>query len=130
MLGQGRAAASPDQQPVPIASVAKVMTAYLVLKRYPLSGARDGFTITITQTQVQDEARDADENQSGVAVAAGEELTERQLLEGLLVPSGNNIAQLLAAKVAGSEPSFVAEMNAEARALRMVRTSLHRPEWV
>ena len=127
VLGQGRAAASPDQQPVPIASVAKVMTAYLVLKRYPLSGAQDGFTITITGSQVQDEARDAEENQSGVAVAAGEVLTERQLLEGLLVPSGNNIAQLLAAKVAGSESSFVADMNAEARALGMVRTTYTDP---
>src|SRR4051812_22782861 len=32
VLGDGRPAVSPDQQPVPIASVAKVMTAYLVLK--------------------------------------------------------------------------------------------------
>jgi D-alanyl-D-alanine carboxypeptidase (penicillin-binding protein 5/6) len=127
VFGHGRTAESPDEQPVPIASVAKVMTAYLVLRRFPLSGAQVGFTITITQTQVQDEARDADENQSGVAVAAGEVLTERQLLEGLLVPSGNNIAQLLAAEVAGSESSFVAEMNAEARALGMVRTTYTDP---
>ncbi len=46
--GNGRPAASPREQPVPIASLAKVMTAYLTLKRYPLSGAQDGFTITIT----------------------------------------------------------------------------------
>jgi serine-type D-Ala-D-Ala carboxypeptidase (penicillin-binding protein 5/6) len=122
VLGNGRPAASPDQQPVAIASVAKVMTAYLVLKRYPLSGAQDGFTITITEAQAQDEAQDVAENQSGVAVAAGEQLTERQLLEALLIPSGNNIAWILAAQVAGSETSFVADMNAEARALGMDRT--------
>ena len=55
-------------------------------------------------------------------MAAGEQLTERQLLEALLIPSGNNIARILAAQVAVSETSFVAEMNAEARALGMDHT--------
>jgi serine-type D-Ala-D-Ala carboxypeptidase (penicillin-binding protein 5/6) len=127
VLGNGRPAASPDQQPVPIASVAKVMTAYLVLKRYPLSGAQDGFTFTVTEAEVKDEAHDASENQSRVAVAAGEVLTERQLLEALLIPSGNNIAWILAAQVAGSETGFVAEMNAEARALGMDHTTYTDP---
>jgi D-alanyl-D-alanine carboxypeptidase (penicillin-binding protein 5/6) len=127
VLGNGRPAASPDQQPVPIASLAKVMTAYLTLKRYPLSGAHDGFTTTITATHAQDEAQDAAQNQSGVAVQAGEQLTERQLLEALLIPSGNNIAQILATQVAGSETSFIAEMNADARTLGMDHTTYTDP---
>jgi D-alanyl-D-alanine carboxypeptidase (penicillin-binding protein 5/6) len=57
-----------------------------------------------------------------VAVRAGEQLTERQLLEALLIPSGNNIAQMLAARVADSETGFVTEMNAETRALGMDHT--------
>ena len=57
-----------------------------------------------------------------MAVRAGEQLTERQLLEALLIPSGNNIARMLAARVAGSETRFLAEMNAEARALGMDHT--------
>jgi D-alanyl-D-alanine carboxypeptidase (penicillin-binding protein 5/6) len=118
VLGNGRPAASPHAQPVPIASLAKVMTAFLTLERYPLSGAQDGFTITITPAQAQVEA----EGQSVVAVQAGEELTERQLLEALLIPSGNNIAWMLAAQVAGSETRFIDEMNAEARALGMDHT--------
>ena len=122
MLGNGRPAASPHEQPVPIASLAKVMTAYLTLERYPLSGAQDGFTITVTAAQAQAEAQDAAQDQSVVAVQAGEQLTERQLLEALLIPSGNNIARMLAAQVAGSETRFVAEMNAEARALGMDHT--------
>jgi serine-type D-Ala-D-Ala carboxypeptidase (penicillin-binding protein 5/6) len=127
VLRNDRPAASPDQQPAPIASLAKVMTAYLTLKRYPLSVAQNGYTITITATQAQDEAQDTAENQSGVAVAAGEQLNERQLLEALLIPSGNNIARILAAQVAGSETSFVAEMNAEARALGMDHTAYTDP---
>ena len=122
VLGNGRPAASPHEQPAPIASLAKVMTAYLTLKRYPLSGAQDGFTISVTAAQAQEVAQDARQGQSVVAVRAGEQLTERQLLEALLIPSGNNIAWMLAAQVAGSETRFLAEMNAEARSLRMHHT--------
>jgi len=96
------------------------MTAYLTLERYPLSGAQEGFTATVTAAQAQTEAEDRDEGQS--AVAAGEQLTERQLLEALLIPSGNNIAPIIATWVVGSETRFIAEMNAEARALGMDHT--------
>lgn len=122
VLGDGRPAASPDEQPAPIASLAKVMTAYLTLERYPLSGTENGFTLIVTPGAAQAAAQDASQDQSDVAVQAGEPLTERQLLEALLIPSGNNIAQMLAAQVAGSKTGFVAEMNAEARALRMDHT--------
>jgi serine-type D-Ala-D-Ala carboxypeptidase (penicillin-binding protein 5/6) len=121
-IGSGRPAASPDEHPVPIASLAKVMTAYLILERYPLSGAQDGFTIIVTADQAQAETEDAAERQSVVAVQAGEPLTERQLLEALLIPSGNNIARMLAAEVAGSESRFLAEMNAKAHVLGMDHT--------
>jgi D-alanyl-D-alanine carboxypeptidase (penicillin-binding protein 5/6) len=118
VLGDGRPAASPHEQPAPIASLAKVMTAYLTLEHYSLSGAQGGFTITVTEEQAQAQGQ----GQSVVAVRAGEQLTERQLLEALLIPSGNNIAWMLATGVAGSEARFVAEMNAEARALGMDHT--------
>jgi D-alanyl-D-alanine carboxypeptidase (penicillin-binding protein 5/6) len=98
------------------------MTAYLTLERYPLSGEQEGFTITVTTADAQAAAEDASRNQSIVAVRAGEQLTERQLLQALLIPSGNNIASMLAATIAGSEAGFVAEMNAMAQALRMNRT--------
>jgi D-alanyl-D-alanine carboxypeptidase (penicillin-binding protein 5/6) len=122
VLGNGRPTASPHEQPVPIASLAKVMTAYLTLERYPLSAAQNGFTITITAADARAEAQDGAQKQSVVAVQTGEQLTERQLLEALLIPSGNNVAQMLAVQVAGSQPRLVAEMNTEARALGMDNT--------
>jgi D-alanyl-D-alanine carboxypeptidase (penicillin-binding protein 5/6) len=127
VIGNGPLAASPDEQPALIASLAKVMTAYLMLERYPLDGAQDGFTITVTEAQAPAGAQGASQGQSDVAVQAGEQLTERQLLEALLIPSGNNIARILAAQVAGSETSFVAEMNAEAHALGMDHTTYTDP---
>lgn len=60
--------------------------------------------------------------QSVVTVVTGERLTERQALEGLLLPSGNNIATLLARWDAGSEAAFVAKLNAQARALGLTHT--------
>lgn len=126
-LGNGRSVTSPHQQAAPIASLAKVMTAYLTLERYPLSGIEDGFTLTVTDADAQAAAEDASRKQSIVAVRPGEQLTERQLLQALLIPSANNVASMLADTVAGSETSFVAEMNAEARALGMSRTTYTDP---
>jgi D-alanyl-D-alanine carboxypeptidase (penicillin-binding protein 5/6) len=122
VLGHGRPAASPHQQPAPIASLAKVMTAYLTLRHFPLTGVQDGFRLTVTDAEADAAAHAATEHQSVVAVHAGEQLTERQLLQALLIPSGNNIARALAIRVAGSETGFVAEMNDEARALGMDHT--------
>jgi D-alanyl-D-alanine carboxypeptidase (penicillin-binding protein 5/6) len=122
VIGNGRLAASPHEQPVAIASLAKVMTAYLTLELYPLNGAQNGFTITVTEGQAQAVGQDRAEGQSVVAVRAGEQLTERQLLEALLIPSGNNVAEMLATVVAGSETRFLAEMNAQARVLGMGHT--------
>jgi D-alanyl-D-alanine carboxypeptidase (penicillin-binding protein 5/6) len=122
VLGNGRLVASPHEQPAAIASLAKVMTAYLTLERYPVSDAQDGFTITVSAAEAQAAAQDARQGQSVVAVQAGEQLTERQLLEALLIPSGNNVARILAAHLADSETGFIAEMNAKARALGMDHT--------
>ena len=60
-------------------------------------------------------------------VAAGEQLTERQALQALLLPSANNIAAVLARWDAGSEDRFVARMNATARSLGMTHTRYTDP---
>jgi serine-type D-Ala-D-Ala carboxypeptidase (penicillin-binding protein 5/6) len=127
VLGHSRPAASPHQHAAPIASLAKVMTAYLTLERYPLGAGEDGFTMTVSAAQARAVAAEADEGQSVVAVRAGERLSERQLLEALLIPSGNNIARMLAVAVAGNEADFVDEMNAEAGALGMDQTTYTDP---
>ncbi len=126
-LGDGPSQASPNQQPVPIASLAKLMTALLTLQRFPLSGHEQGVTITVSPGAARAEASEAARDESVVPVRAGEELSERQLIEALLIPSGNNIAQLLADLVAGGEARFLAAMNGEARALGMDETTYTDP---
>jgi serine-type D-Ala-D-Ala carboxypeptidase (penicillin-binding protein 5/6) len=127
VLGSGRPAVSPHEQPVPIASLAKVMTAYVVLKHYPLHPGDGGRRFVVGQDDVLDtEARRRD-GQSVVAVRAGEQLTERDALMAILLPSANNVAVLVARLLDGSTASFVAEMNRTARALGMSHTTYTDP---
>jgi D-alanyl-D-alanine carboxypeptidase (penicillin-binding protein 5/6) len=55
-------------------------------------------------------------------VSSGETLTETQALEGLLIPSGNDIATMLANWDAGSTVAFVAKMNSTARSVGLDST--------
>jgi D-alanyl-D-alanine carboxypeptidase (penicillin-binding protein 5/6) len=124
VIAGSAAHAGPGQRAVPIASVAKVMTARLVLRAAPL---RTGFHLVVTAQDVVDtQARVAD-GESTVPVAAGEVLSERQALAALLLPSANNIAIMLARRVAGSVAAFVVRMNREARRLGMTRTRYTDP---
>lgn len=125
--GLGSLGTSGSGEPVPIASLAKVMTAYLVLREHPLEPGEEGFTITITPEDVEDLQRRLDLGQSVVAVEAGEVLSERQALEALLLPSANNVAALLAVHQAGSVEAFVAEMNEAAAELGMRNTHYTDP---
>jgi D-alanyl-D-alanine carboxypeptidase (penicillin-binding protein 5/6) len=125
--GQSQVHAGPNQHAAPIASVSKVMTAYLVLRDHPLRLGQDGPTITLTDADVADTDRRRGQDESVVSVAAGEQLTERQALQALLLPSANNIAAVLARWDAGSEDRFVARMNATARSLGMTHTRYTDP---
>lgn len=125
--GQSQVHAGPNQHSAPIASVAKVMTAYLVLRDHPLTAGQDGPTITLTHADVADTDRRRRQQESVVSVRAGEQLTERQALQALLLPSANNIAVVLARWDAGSQDRFVAEMNDTARSLGMTDTRYTDP---
>jgi D-alanyl-D-alanine carboxypeptidase (penicillin-binding protein 5/6) len=126
-IGQSQIRVGPNQHAAPIASVAKVMTAYLVLRDHPLRAGEDGPTITLTDADVADTDRRLRQRESVVSIAAGERLTELQALQALLLPSANNIAAVLARWDAGSEARFVVRMNATARSLGMTHTRYTDP---
>jgi D-alanyl-D-alanine carboxypeptidase (penicillin-binding protein 5/6) len=127
LTGQSRVQAGPNQHAAPIASLAKVMTAYLLLRDHPLRPGEDGPTITLTDADVADTDRRRRQEESVVSIAAGEELSERQALQALLLPSANNIAAVLARWDAGSVTRFVARMNAAAGSLGMTHTRYTDP---
>jgi len=125
--GRSQIEAGPNQHAAAIASLAKVMTAYLVLRDHPLVPGQGGPAITLTDADVADTDRRRGQQESVVAVAAGEQLTELQALQALLLPSANNIAAVLARWDAGSTGRFVARMNATARSLGMTHTRYTDP---
>jgi len=105
-----------------IGSTAKVMTALLVLEHHPLKVGESGPVVTLTQADVVRYDEAITQNQSVLEVQAGEKLTELDLLNGLLIPSANNFAEILANWDAGSNDAFVGQMNARAAALGMAHT--------
>jgi D-alanyl-D-alanine carboxypeptidase (penicillin-binding protein 5/6) len=98
-----------------------------VLRDHPLRRREEGPTITLTEKDVADADRRRGRDESVVSVAAGEQLTELQALQALLLPSANNIAAVLARWDAGSTQRFVARMNDTARSLDMTRTRYTDP---
>jgi len=103
-----------------LASVTKIMTAYIVLTsgHYRLTQK-----IPITQAEVHEAQVMLLAGDSVVIFPTGSQVSVLDMLYALLLPSGDNIADLLAAAYPGGEGAFVAAMNAKARALGL--TSLH-----
>ncbi|MFF7968327.1 D-alanyl-D-alanine carboxypeptidase [Streptomyces sp. NPDC007903] len=122
--GIGSFGSSGSGKPVPIASVAKVMTAYLILRDHPLKSGAEGPKIAIDKA-AQDQSKAGQE--STVDVTQGDKITQREALEGVLIASANNVARLLARWDAGSEKAFVAKMNAAAKGLGMSGTTYTDP---
>ncbi len=118
----GFATQSGPEEPVPVASMTKIMTAYVVLHDHPLRPGRPGPVVTITPADAQNFATDTVTDQANVLLQAGETLTELQMVQGLLVHSANDLAYALANWDAGSVTAFVARMNAAAARLGMSHT--------
>jgi D-alanyl-D-alanine carboxypeptidase (penicillin-binding protein 5/6) len=123
----GFIASSGNEQAIPAASVTKVMTALIILEDKPLKRDDQGPTITLTSVDVQAYYADIAGNQSALEVRAGEQITELQLLQGMLIPSANNFAETLARWDAGSIEAFVAKMNTRAADLKLTRTKFADP---
>ena len=112
---------------VPIASLTKLMTAYVALRALPLAPGTSGPCLVVNDADVAQYLYMKADGQSYAAVAAGERLCESDLLNGLLVPSANNYAVMLATMVSGSLAPFVARMNATARSLGLDHTHYVEP---
>ncbi len=100
---------------MPIASTTKLMTAYVALQELPLSRV------------VRAAPYESIYGESLLGLRAGERVSVRDLLYGLLMRSGNDSALDLALAAAGSQPRFVTEMNRRAAALGLADTHYANP---
>ncbi|MGH3732801.1 MAG: D-alanyl-D-alanine carboxypeptidase family protein [Acidimicrobiales bacterium] len=115
-------AASPNQPRQPIASLTKLMTAWVVLHRLPLSVGETGPCETVDASDMELYEYDNATDQSGVPIRLGERLCESTLLRGMLVHSAGDYAQLLAALTGMQQATFVADMNLTALSLGLRQT--------
>ncbi|WP_225885048.1 D-alanyl-D-alanine carboxypeptidase family protein [Streptomyces sp. fd1-xmd] len=122
VVGSGDIGTFGEQKAVPTASVAKIMTAYVVLKGHPLRKTEPGPEITVDAKAVADGNSGNESRITGLTV--GSKFSQQDMLKMLMIPSGNNVARLLARWDTGtdSEAAFVEKMNAAARELGMKDT--------
>ncbi|GAA3157336.1 hypothetical protein GCM10010466_55250 [Planomonospora alba] len=98
----------------PVASLTKIMTAYVVLREARLTDI-----VTIKARDVTYARRN---DATHASLRAGERLTVRDLLHGVMLPSGADATHALARVYGPGQSRFVAKMNAAARSLGLADT--------
>jgi D-alanyl-D-alanine carboxypeptidase (penicillin-binding protein 5/6) len=99
----------------PVASATKLMTAYLALRELSL------------RKVVRAAPYAALPAESLLGLRAGQKVSVRDLLYGLVLRSGNDAAHTLARAVSGTEGHFVRDMNLRAAALGLSQTHFSNP---
>lgn len=110
--------------PLPTASTAKIITALVVLKQKPLEQNQTGPLITMSDKDVALYNSYVSEEGSVLPVQAGEQLSEYQMLQAMMLPSANNIADSLAVWAFGSLPAYSAAANQYVKQLGMMNTHM------
>ncbi|MET9291982.1 D-alanyl-D-alanine carboxypeptidase [Streptomyces sp. NPDC003077] len=121
--GIGRMGSYGEDKPIPIGSVAKVMTSYLILKDHPLKPGEKGPTLVLDQKAEDDYVSGAKVGESVVEAKKGQRVSELEALEAVMLPSANNFARFLARWDSGTEEAFIKKMNATAKELGMTQTT-------
>lgn len=99
-------------EPLPPASMTKLMTEYIVLKE--ISEGRLAWDKIVS---VSPEAADTDREESQIFLAAGDQHTVKDLYIAMAVGSANDATRALATEIAGTEQAFVEKMNEMAKTL-------------
>lgn len=108
----------------PTASTAKLITALTVLKKYPLKVGQQGPYITLSSSDVDIYNKYLAEDGSVVPVAAGEQISEYQMLQGMMLPSANNMADSLAIWAFGSLAAYKTAATDELNTLGLSSTQI------
>jgi len=103
----GTLAVSGKTKPVAIASITKVITVLVVLDAKPLKTGEDGPEIPITQADAALWNKQVAQNGSVAPVRTGISLSERDLMDLILVKSANNYAETLVNWAFGSEKAYL-----------------------
>jgi len=116
--GQIIASSNPDE-PLPPASLTKMMTSYLVEQGLKSGRLKPNEPVTMSQTAWCRGGKDGD---SCMFVPLNAQASLMDMLRGVVIDSGNDASKALAEHIGGSEAGFATMMNAEAAKLGMTRT--------
>jgi len=116
--GQLLASSNPDE-PLPPASLTKMMTSYLVEQGLKNGKLKPDDKVTMSESAWCRGGKDGD---SCMFVPLNAQASLMDMLRGVVIASGNDASKALAEHIGGSESGFVAMMNAEAKKLGMSKT--------
>ncbi|MFJ7262019.1 D-alanyl-D-alanine carboxypeptidase family protein [Streptomyces globosus] len=126
--GLGTVGTFGEQKPIAIGSVAKTMTAYVILKNHPLKKGEQGPMIDVDKAAVEDGKKDAEGESTVNTLQEGGKISQYDALAAIMIPSANNVARLLARwDTGGDQEAFVKKMNDTARELGMTNTTYTDP---
>ncbi|TFC25360.1 D-alanyl-D-alanine carboxypeptidase [Cryobacterium sp. MDB1-18-2] len=98
---------SGSQSAVPIASITKMVTSLVLLEAKPLAATEAGPDVKFTDADVQIYYDVLAQDGSVAPVVSGMVLSQRQALEGMLLPSANNYSITLANWAFGSVDAYL-----------------------
>ncbi len=108
------------ERPQPMASTTKIMTALIAIQTADLN------TVVRIQQDAFNEV--ANNNGSTAGLVVGDELTLRDLLYGMMLPSGDDAAIAIADAISGTSQNFVKLMNLYAYRLQLYQTHYYNPD--
>lgn len=112
------------QTPIAMASTAKLITALTVLHKKPLTSDLSGPVLTLSAADVALYRHYQSEDGSVVPVFAGEQISEYQVLQAMLLPSANNLSDSLATWAFGSLSAYSAYANSYVKQLGLHQTHI------
>lgn len=118
------ASSNDNSQPVPIASLAKVITALAILKEKPLQVGEQGPMITLDEQDVALVSEYARKSGTYVPVYAGEQISQYQALQAIMLVSANNMSDSLARWAFGSVDEHVVYTNKMLKDLGLDNTTV------
>ena len=105
-----------SDEALPPASVTKIMTLLLVMEA--IAEGKIKYTDTVTAS-----AYACSMGGSQIYLKEGEQMSVEDMIKSVVIASANDAAVALAEHIAGSEDTFVAQMNERARQLGMINTN-------
>lgn len=108
--------ASNENEPLPPASVTKIMTLLLIMEA--IEDKKIAYTDMVTASE-----NACSMGGSQIFLEVGEQMTVEELIKSVVIASANDAAVTLAEYIAGTEEAFVQMMNQKAKELKMENTN-------